>query len=755
MKDNINSAFFALTDEDRLELYALMARTRALEESLIMNRRTISGPLLVAMGQEAVAAGSFLALHKAGILEESIKAPDHRIMFGATVAIDMLLQKGPSLTRDLFRNFFARATGGNLGRDGNQHWGAIDRRLMPFMCSDMSVNAMVAIGYAEELRRREWPGLLARKRPVGIVFFGDGAAQQGIVHEGMNWVAASNFAHSPEEIARLQKKWIDKITHETRVVRGAPMIFVINENSRACYTSPADEHGASELSKRACGYGNMVGVDVDGTDPEAVFRETWAAIIRAQNLQSTLIVAHSYRLSGHNADQTVYKEGALERREFFEVERIFGCADLGEFRAAVEKDPVHGLWKSTILERKIATREKLDGVLLYERRGMDALLQETLTELKITVMDDEKDRSIFPAFPRELFPDKTRPTKRMGYNKAFAWIVETLIREDERVVYFGEDVANAEGGVLALTKGVYGEFGPVRIFNTPISEEAIVATAAGRALAGGKPKCEFQFGGFWWDGARIFAHVIAPNWYSKKLKFGVTAVFPCGIVHKGSSGHFHEDWPERFLVPMRGIVVVAPATAYEVVGFMRTAHEYEGPVAVLLQISAASLSDFYAEVPEEPYGIPFGKANIVREGKDVTVITYGAACVAAAKNEAEKLSEEGISVEVIDLRTVWPYDEELILSSVAKTGRAVLMHEDYYRFGFGQMLLGDLNGHKFLEHVKTRDIKVLGASTPFIPTDPDLVWDRLPYERGREEGGSTRHRSRKLATAVRDLMKFS
>ncbi len=752
MTENIH---LCLTDEDRLELYLLMARTRALQETLILNRRTISGPLLVALGQEAVAAGSFFALHKAGILEESIKAPDHRIMFGAAVAMDMLGGKEPSLVRDLFRNFFARATGGNLGRDGNQHWGAIDRRLMPFMCSDMSVNAMVAIGYAEELRRREWPGLSERKRPVGIVFFGDGAAQQGIVHEGMNWVAASNFERGHDELARLKEEWIDAITKELNVIRGAPMIFVINENSRACYTSPADEHGASELSKRACGYGNMVGVDVDGTDPEAVFRETWAAIIRAQNLQSTLIVAHSYRLSGHNADQIVYKEGALERREFFEVEHIFGCADLGEFRAAVLKDPVHGLWKSTILERKIATREKLDGVLLYERRGMDVLLQEILTEPKITVKDDEKDRSIFPAFPRAKAPSGAAPTIRMGYNKAFAWIVKTLIREDERVVYFGEDVANAEGGVLALTKGVYDAVGPARIFNTPISEEAIVATAAGRALAGGKPMCEFQFGAFWWDSARIFAHVLAPNWYSKKLKFGMTAVFPCGIVSSGSSGHFHEDWPERFLVPMRGIVVVAPATAYEVVGLMRAAHEYEGPVAVLLQTSAASRSDFYAEVPEEPYTIPFGKAHIVREGTDVTVITCDAACVAAAKNEAVKFSEEGVSVEVIDLRTVWPYDEETVLSSVAKTGRAILMHEDYYRFGFGQMLLGDLNAHKFLEHIKTPNIKVLGADTPFIPTDPDLVWDRLPHELEREEDGSMRHRSRKLATAVRDLMKFS
>lgn len=750
MTENI---FLDLTDEDRLELYTIMARTRALEESLLINRRAIYGPLLVALGQEAVAAGSFFALHKAGILEESIKAPDHRIMFGAAVAMDMLSEKPPSLVRDLLRNFLARATGGNFGRDGNQHWGAIGRRLMPFMCSDMSVNAMVAIGYAEEIRRREWQGLSEHLRPVGICYFGDGAAQQGIVHEGMNWIAASNLRRAPEEFLQYKDGWLDAIARDERVIRGAPMIFFINDNARACFTESGDAHGDSHLALRANGYGNMMGVDVNGTDPEAVFRETWAAIIRAQNLQSTLIVAHTPRLHGHNADQIEYEEGAKERREFFAVKRISGYVHLTDFHTGVAKDPVHGDWKSALLERKAATRKGLNTVLETERRAMDALWEETGKEPKISLEDDRKERSIFPVFPLEKTPNQSLPSARMSYNKAYAWIVGALLREDPRAVYFGEDVANSEGGVLALTKGVYDEFGPARIFNVPISEEAIAATAAGRALAGGKPKCEFQFGGFWWDSARIFAHVLAPNWFSKKLAFGVTAVFPCGIVHGGGSGQAHEDWVERFLAPMRGIVVVAPATAYEVVGFMRTAHEYGGPVAVLLQISAASLADCWAEVPDEPYTIPFGKARVVREGTDVSVITYGAACVAAAKNEAERLAEEGISLEVIDLRTVCPWDAEAIHASIRKTGRCIVFHEDHATGGFGEMLVGSLARDGFLEYVKTRNIPVLGASTPFIPADRDLVWDRLPYEREKGEGG-VRHYSKKLAVLARLLMSY-
>ena len=752
---SITSSIQALTDADRLTLFALMAQTRAFQETLLLNRRKIPGPLLVAMGQEAVSAGSFLALHKAGILESSIKAPDHRIMFGAAIAMDVLSPKEPLLSRDLMRNFLVRAAGGNRGRDGNQHWGALSRRIMPFMCSDMSVNAMIAVGYAEELRRREWSGLPEGERPVGVVFFGDGAAQQGIVHEGMNWVAASNFRRTPHELMLLRGKWLDEVTRELSVVRGAPVIFIINNNSRACFTDPGDSYGASDLARRAQGYAHMIGVDVDGTDPEAMYRETAEAIVRAQHLESTLIVAHNYRLSGHNADQTIYKEGALERRDFFDVERIFGLSDVAEFHEAVTRDPVTGLWSSTLRERKVASREKLDDILASERAQMDALFADVLSEPKITVSKDAEDRSVFPSFPPAHEPEEGAPTERMGYNKAFAWILGKLLREDARTVYFGEDIANSEGGVLALTKGVFSEFGPARVFNAAISEEMIVASAAGRALAGGKPLFEFQFGSFWWDAARIFAHAIAPNWFLKKMEYGLIAIAPCGVVHGGGSGHFHEDWPERFLAPMRGIVVVAPADAYEVVGLMRAAHEFKGPVVVLLQSAAASLPDFFSLVPETSYSIPLGEAHVAHEGADVTVVTYGAACVAAAKNEAGVLAKEGISLEVVNLRTVYPWDTKTIIASVQKTGRCVIFHEDCGRDGIGEQLAGALSGDvKFLSYVKTPHIPVVGASTPFSVTDLDLAWERFPYEREKTEHG-VRHRSSKLAAAVRGLIHFS
>ncbi|MBI1998799.1 MAG: hypothetical protein HYS73_00500 [Parcubacteria group bacterium] len=751
-----------LWGEDVRTFYRLIAKTRALQETLILNRRKISGPLLTGLGQEAVSAGTFFALRKCGILESSIKGPSYRDMYGAVVALDEAAGNN-ALATDLLRNYLCRATGGNKGRDGNLHWGALSRRLMPFMCSDLAQYAVVSVGYAEELRRRDWPLIEdTRLRPVGIVSFGDGAAQQGIVHEGLNWTAASNFVRSSEEIALLKEEWVDVITKDLRVIRGAPMVFIIHDNMTACFTDSGDEHGASHLSKRAQGYGNMRGVDVDGTNPEAVYCVVVEAIRNAQNLVSTLVVAHDKRLTGHNEDQIARvfsPEDLRMNRKFFEVKSVRGLDTKGliDFKSAVEMDPVTGVYRSTHLERGLASREDLDGILVDAREEADALFGSIIGEPKITVAEDEKDRSVFPPFayvsPSEESLGAETGT-RMGYNKAFHWIVGKLFEEDPLTVYGGEDVASYEGGVLGLTKGLLARFGPARIWNSSLSEGALVATAAGRALAGGKPIVEFQFSGFAMAGLHVLSRVVAPNWYLKKLKFGLTLICPCGIVHGGSSGYFHEDWPGRFFVPARGIVIVAPATAYEVVGFMRAAHEYEGPVAVFLQTSAASLADFYANVPEEPYVIPFGKARIVREGADVTVVTYGAACVAAAKNEAEKLSGDGISVEVIDLRTVYPWDTETIVSSVAKTGRCMIFQEDYYKTAVGQVLKGALLEGECLEHIKTPHIKVLGAAHPFNPTDGDLMWDSLPYERERDKEGYTRHYSLKLATAIRELMEY-
>lgn len=225
---------------------------------------------------------------------------------------------------------------------------------------------------------------------------------------------------------------------------------------------------------------------------------------------------------------------------------------------------------------------------------------------------------------------------------------------------------------------------------------------------------------------------------------------------------YHESWPEGFIQPMQGIVIVTPANAYDLVGLIRSAHEYDGPVAMLLSIAAANEPEFASDIPMEPYCIPLGKAKVKREGNNFTVIAYGASCVHAALNEADALAKEGISVEVIDMRTVWPFDLDTIRESIYKTGRYTVMYEERRSSGIAAELIVQLQEHNDSVLLHTNMLKtarIAGDNVP-IPSAKVLVWDRLPYtveevvmkdDKGRAIIRSM-HRSPKLAHLIKQTL---
>ncbi|GMQ95283.1 MAG: hypothetical protein BMS9Abin13_396 [Patescibacteria group bacterium] len=758
-----------LSAEDCLALYELLSTTRALNGALAMHRKDIHGACLLGLRQEAVSIVPAYALMKKGIFLESIKGADHRTIWGMAVAADHLSVHGHDHDhiRDILCNNFSKATGGNHGRDGNSHWNCAECRILGSVSSDMGRMPNFILGASEEIRRREWYKLTEEKRPIGITFFGEGAAQQGGIHETMNWSAASNCVRTEEELAQYEERFLDEITREYGVLRGAPMIFVVVNNKASLFTGAADEHGNSNLAARANGYGNMVGTQVDADDPVAFYDVCAEAIERAQKLRSTLIIANTYRGTGHNQDHIQYEDDAFEKRDFSKAKMVRNV-DIAEFKRQWAREPLVQL-ERYILEHGYGDKDTLRAITREQQCAVDELVEEVLGEPDITPAVDAKDRSIFPPFDTaglslESHPAGSERNKKMGHNRAFSWIVRELIREDERVVYYGEDVE--PGGVLGLTMDISKEFGPSRIFNTPISEEAILGTAAGRAFVGGKPIIEMQFGHFVWDGMPVLASV-APQWYQKKLKFGFTMILPSGIVREGGSGHYHEVWMESYLQKMAGIVVVAPKDAYDLVGLMRAAHLYEGPVAVMLQISAANYTEFESLVPLDPYVVPLGKAETVTEGDNFTVVTYGAACVAAAANEARELAKEGIGVEVIDLRTVWPFDIDAIRRSVQKTGRLAIFHEDYRTGGIGECISASLTAESgCMEHLLMRNIPIVASAAGgdvFISSAQELVWDRLPYERTKITVPGPRgdtvtqilHRSQALVRVIRDGLRYT
>lgn len=731
-----------LSMKDVLLLYGLMCRARARQETLIIHRGKVPGPELTAMGQEAMGVVPLFVLLKLGILRESVYHGDHRAIFGNIEVVDELIEnEEEKLALDLLRNYFSRITGGNRGRCGNQHVLWPEHNLLGLGSSDMGPWVGVLLGFLKEkMRAMDWDNLPQEKRPVGLAYFGDGASNQGIIHEAMNW------------------SWRFRL----------PAIFCINNNQRALFTSPEDGHGNTELYRRAGGYGDMVGMRVDGTDPAAIWSAMVKAVEHAQSRVPVLIECMTDRLTGHNEDhikRVSRPEELQEKRDFFNVKDITGLdkEELAQFRAAALHEPLRRtqqwLAKNRMLPHNECCGDPLhDPIIDEEREKADALVAKVLNEPKITVgEDDKRGHDVFPPLlpPRAYLTKKTNEVKRMKYNEAYGFIVSNLLREDGAVTYLGEDVR--KGGVLALTAGIPDELKKGRVEDTPISEEMIAADAAGSGLADGFPIREFQFGGFGAPVFRILRHLVAPQWYEKGCRFKFMLVYPSGIVHDGGSGEYHERWPERELLTMSGIAIIAPANAYEVVGLARAAYESGWPVALILQISAAIGSEFASDVPLDPYTIPFGKAHIMREGTDFTVVVYGAACVAAACKEAEFLAKEGISVKVINLRTVHPWDKEMIIKSVQKTGRMCFMHEDYYKGGVGQMLKGELMEEEgVLDCLRLPKIHVLGASTPFYPTDIELSKNRLPYTVVVSEDGKQKyHRSPKLAAIIKDSMEWS
>ncbi len=752
-----------LQNSEKLELYRWLVRNAALGLAVAKNRSHVFGACLLGIRQEAVTMVPMYALYKKGILMESPVSGDQRTQWGIAVAKDEFTadREGHHHVKEILRNHFGRVTGGNRGRDGNIHWGCLPCRILTFMYSDMAGMVNTAIGFGQEMFRMEWPNLAPEKRPIAIAFYGEGAEQQGCIHEARNWVATSNYKWNLNEfIARYGENFVTPLMRELKVARGAPVGLIIVKNKYSLFADAIDEYGMANLADRARGYGDMVGVEVNSDNISEYYDECVKMIERAQQCVSTLMVVDTYRGTGHNQDQIEYAGPINTREDLSKAVRVFGVRDINEFTEAWKTDPV--LYPHFLLDSEIVDETTVKEMRMEEEAKLFSLAQVVLGEPAITVEEDKKDRSMFPSvdwseLPKE--PDRSSLNSensiKMGYKAAYNWIINELMREDERVIYFGEDCGS--GGVLALTQGLLDEFGPTRIWNAPLSEMAIIETAGGRALYGSKPFAEFQFG---WFGAEAqkFIKAASIQWYQKKMKFGFVSVFPCGVVRSGGSGEYHEHYVEAELMPSRGLVILFPANAYDLVGLVRACKYYDGPVALILEISAASLPEFDRVIPLDPYVIPFGKANIARSGKDFTIVSYGAAAVSAAKNEADFLAkEENIDVEVIDLRTIYPTDFTTIKASVEKTGRLAIMQAADEFTGAGHYLRSKLVGRDgVLGDILTYnaiDIVCAGMDGDLaIPSAEELVWARLPYYVTKT--GRVMHRSRKLADAIRDGMRY-
>ncbi len=288
--------------------------------------------------------------------------------------------------------------------------------------------------------------------------------------------------------------------------------------------------------------------------------------------------------------------------------------------------------------------------------------------------------------------------------------MEEEMHRDDRIVVLGEDVG-VRGGVFRATEGLFEKFGADRVIDSPLSELSIVAVGIGLALKGMRPIAEIQFADFIHPAFNQIVNEAAFTRYRSNGDWSCPLVIRTPYGGGIGGGLYHSQSVEAFFAHVPGLYVFAPSTPADFAGMLRTALRLEDPVLFLEHKKTYRL--IKGEVPDEPFTVPVGKAQVARRGSDVTAIGYGLMFHETLK-AAEELAREGISVEVIDLRTLNPLDKETILTSVQKTGKAVIIHEDNLTGGLGGEIAAIIAQEAF-EWLDGPIVRVAGPDVPGVP----------------------------------------
>jgi 2-oxoisovalerate dehydrogenase E1 component len=531
------------------------------------------------------------------------------------------IAKGADVAR-MMAELMGRSSGYCGGLGGSMHIADMDLNILG---ANGIVGAAMPLGTGAALAAK-----MRKTKQVVIAFFGDGANNQGIFHESVNLAAVWKL----------------------------PIIFLCENNQYALTTSFKETSAVERISARASAYG-IPGVTVDGNDVAEVYAAAREAIERARAGEGpSLIEAMTWRWGQHSmranlrdprSDKQMADWKAQDPIPRIEARMLngggFKQARLTALRAEVEKELADGIeWAQTQPE----PTEAVFATAVYAPHASHAPLPQA----------NGRDRTYAEAL-----------------NEAIAQEME----RDGRVFVMGEDVGPT-GGIFQVTKGLHDRFGKERVRDTPISEATFCGAGVGAAIAGLRPIIEVQI----FDFVTLMMDMIVNQ--AAKFRFMLGGKNTVPIVIRGPQGGGirlaaqHSQSLETWFTHVPGLVVVAPSTPYDAKGLLTAAIRDDNPV-IFLEHKLLYLGQT-GPVPAEPYAIPLGKADIKREGKDVTVIATQV-MVARALAAAQVLAGEGIDVEVIDPRTLRPLDETTILNSVRKTNRLVIAHEGWKRHGFG------------------------------------------------------------------------
>ena len=527
----------------------------------------------------------------------------------------------------LFRQLLGRDGGYTGGRDRTFHFGAPAHHVIG-MISHLGAMLPVADGMALAFQLRG-------ESRVAAVFSGDGGTSEGDFHEAVNLAAVWKL----------------------------PVIFVVENNQYGLSTPTSEQFACAALSDKGTGYG-MAAETIDGNDLMAVIEAMTRAADRGRRGEGpTLLEFVTFRMRGHEeASGVAYVPKAL-------------------FDEWAARDPI-ARFEQQLLDEGILTPEDRDAVRAAFKTHIDKVADEAYESPE---PDSTAERELADVYaPRQQPAGSARGARstplqvnERRYIDAISDGLRAAMRADDRVILLGQDIAEY-GGAFKVTEGFVEEFGKARVRNTPIIESGAIGAAMGLALEGFRPMVEMQFGDFITCGFNQIVNNLAKTHY--RWGVGLPVVIRVPVGGGTGAGPFHSQNPEAWFTHVAGLKVVAPATPADAKGLLLAAFEDGNPVLYLEHKYLYRSAKGPVAADDSP--TPIGPARVAREGTALTVVTWGVG-VAWALEAAAALEQEGMSVEVIDLRTLLPWDRDAVIASAKKTSRVVVLHEAPETGGFG------------------------------------------------------------------------